>query len=355
MKILDRYIGGVVLVHCAVVMVVLLAIYTFSTFVAEMDFVGRGGYSFPAATLYVLMLVPRQAYELFPMVALLGTMLGLGSLAGTSELTVIRAAGVSVRRLTLAVLKAGAIMVAVAVLLGEVAAPPLEKYARIERAKALAQNISINTEDGLWIRDDNSFVNIERLLPDGIALRVTIYRFDGGHRLIEALSARSAEHSGGRWVLRDVRASLFDGDRGVRIERRKEVAWQTGLTPEVFRIAAVPPENLSAWDLYSFVSYLRGNGLESERYELAFWIRVMAPLATAGMVLMALPFVLGSLRAVSIGQRIMVGALLGIGFYLFNAVFNRFGVVYDLSPFLSAVLPTAAVFAIWGLLMRRVR
>jgi lipopolysaccharide export system permease protein len=353
MKTLDRYIGRVVLVHSGVVLMVLLAIYVFMSFMNEMDNLGRGSYTFVNALAYVAMLIPRQAYELFPMVALLGTMLGLGSLASTSELTVIRAAGVSVRRITLSVFKIGLVMVLVAVVMGEVIAPPLEKQARVQRATLLAKNISIGADDGVWVREDRSYINIRRLLPEGVASGVRIYRFDDHHRLVEAVAARRAVYAEGAWRLYNVRSSII-GDDAVQVTSTKQQRWEAGLTPDVFRVAAVPPENLSAVDLYQYVVYLRSNNLDSRKYELAFWIRVVTPFATAGMVLMALPFILGSLRSVSVGQRILVGALIGIVFYLFNATFSRFGVVYELSPFLSAVLPTVMVFGLWWFLMRRV-
>jgi lipopolysaccharide export system permease protein len=355
MKILSRYIGTTVLVHCGIVMMVLLSVYVFTSFITEIEYVGRGHYTFIRALAYVAMLIPRQSYELFPMVALLGTMLGLGSLAGTSELTVMRAAGVSIRRMSWAVLKAGMVLVVVAVILGEVIAPPLEKVARVERAKALSQNISVNTEGGLWVRDETTFVNIRRLLPNGVAADINLYHFDDAGRLLDATSAVRGKFQQGQWRLFDVKQSVFDGDNGVTLHTAAEVPWKTGLTPDVFQMVAVPPENLSAWDLYNFIGYLHSNGLESTRYDLAFWVRIMAPFATAGMVLMALPFVFGSLRSANIGQRILVGALLGIGFYLFNAVFNRFGVVYNLQPWAAASLPTAFVFLLWGWMMRRVR
>jgi len=354
MRLIDRYIGRTVLVHTGVVLMVLLAMYTFSSFVAEMDNVGKGEYRFLDAVQYVLMLVPRQAYELFPLVALLGSMLGLGSLASSSELTVIRSAGISIRRLSFSVLKVGGLLVLVAAILGEVVAPPLEKYARMERAKALAENISLNTENGLWARDESTFINIDRLLPDGLATGITLYQLGENGRLKEAVSARRGQYREGVWQLENVRTSIFTED-GVRVTHDERIRWQSSLTPGVINVVAIPPENLSAYDLFNLVIYLRTNGLDSGRYELAFWTRIVAPVATAGMVLLALPFVFGSLRTVSIGQRIMVGALLGIGFYLFNAIFSRLGLIYNLPPFLAATLPALILFALWFYMMRRMK
>ncbi len=354
MRILVRYIGRTVLSHVAVVLLVLLAMYFFSNFVAELEDVGRGNYDFFAALQYTVLLIPRQAYELFPLVALLGTMLGLGALANTSELTVMQAAGVSVRQVVSAVFKVGLLMVVVVTVLGEGIAPPLEKYARIERAKAMERNISVNTRDGLWARDGDTFININRLLPGAIATGVLLYRFDEQNRLTEMTYARTAEYQGNVWHLQGVTRNYIS-EEGVRTEYRPEGTWRSGLRPRIVDIVAVPPENLSVVDLFDYVRYLRENGLESRRYELAFWVRIIAPLATGGMVLLAVPFVFGSMRTVSVGARIMTGALLGIGFYLFNGIFNRIGLVYELPPVVAAVLPTLVVYGLWLVMMRRVR
>lgn len=353
MKILERYIGKTVVSHTAIVMAVLLSLYFFSAFVTEMAEVGKGSYSFWDALRYTLLLLPRQAYELFPLVALLGTMLGLGALANTSELTVMRAAGVSVRRVVVAVLKIGALMIVTVAVLGEGIAPHLEKIARTERAKELSRNLSLNTKDGLWARDGDTFINIKRLLPgDDVANEISLYRFDG-HRLTGVVSAGSATYEDDAWQLEDVFKTNFRDDR-VEAQVLANETWSSALTPFVINMVAVPPENLSAWDLYEYMVYMDENNLDSKRYELSMWVRLIAPLATGGMVLLAVPFVFGSLRSVSIGQRIMVGALIGIAFYMFNAVFARIGLIYDLPPLLAAASPTVVVYAAWVSLMRRI-
>ncbi len=355
MRILDRYLGRVVATHVGVVMGVLISMYLFSQVVAEMEYVGRGDYTTADALLYSLMLIPRQLYELFPMAALLGSMLGLGAMANHSELTVIRAAGVSVGRVLLSVLKVGLLLVLVAVFFGEGVASLLEKQAHIQRARLLAENISVNAKDGVWAREGDTFYHIRRLLPEGKADGITLYRFDEENRLVELSFAPRAEYIPDKgWLLYKQRGSEVS-DQRVKSHFQKEVGWQTKLEPEVIEVVAIPPENLGIVDLYAYVSYLRENELDAGQYELSFWTRAFAPLATAGMLLLAVPFVFGSMRGVSIGQRITTGALIGIGFYLFNAVFGRLGIIYDLPPMLSAALPTVIVFGLWGWMMRRVR
>lgn len=354
MKILDRYIGRTVLSHTLVVMLVLLSMYFFSTLVDELDYVGQGRYTTLAALQYGLLLLPRQAYELFPMVALLGGMLGLGTLASSNELTVIRAAGVSVRRIMLAVMKMALLLMLAVALIGELAAPQLEQQARVLRGQAMSQNVSLNVKEGLWARDGNTYINIRRLLPGGLAHDVSLYVFDEQQRLHEMVRAKEAVYEAGGWVLRQAARSLI-GAAGVETAQVAEQGWKTTLTPEVINVAALPPDKLAIWELTGYVGYTRANNLDASVYELALWTRIIAPLATGGMMLLAVPFIFGSLRSVGIGLRITVGGLLGIGFYLFNGVFGRIALVYDLSPIASAVIPTLVVYGLWWGLMRRVQ
>jgi len=354
MRLLDRYIGRSVVIHSLIVLVVLLALYFFSLFVTELDSVGHGKYTIAHALLYTLMLIPRQIYELFPMVALIGSMLGLGALANNSELTVIRAAGVSVRRVLVSVLKVGMLMVLVVVLLGEGLAPWLEKRALEWRASLLEETITIHSQGGLWARDGNTFFQIRNVISANMADNVTLYRLDKDFRVSEIVVARHAIYQGDDWQLKDVLSSRFS-EGAITTQHMDTVAWHSSLTPEVVGLVSIPPENLSIWDLTSYISYLRENGLDSGPYELSFWIRIMTPLATAGMVLLSVPFVFGSMRSVALGRRVTVGALIGIGFYMFNAIFSRLGLVFSLPPFFSAALPTMLVYVAWVLMMRRVR
>lgn len=354
MRLIGNYIGRTVASHTVAVMLVLLALYFFSTLVTEISDVGKGHYKMVDALQFSIMLLPRQVYELFPLVALMGTMLGLGSLANTSELTVMRAAGISVPQIMREILKIGAVMVVVAVIFGEVIAPPLEKQARIQRAQALSEKISINAKSGLWAREGDTFINIERMLTNGRATGIHLFRFDNDGKLLESTSANRGRYVDEHWQLEQVMHTFFGEDRITR-KFEKTLGWKSGVTPEVIDVVAVPPENLSILDLHEYVKYLHENGLEAQRYELSYWVRLVTPFATAGMILLAIPFVFGSLRAVGVGQRIVVGALIGIGFYLFNGIFGRIGVVYNLPPLLSAATPTVMVYMAWYLMMRRVK
>lgn len=351
MRILERYIATTVLVYTVIVMLVLLGIYFFTTLVGEMGNVGRGSYTTLDAAVYSAMMIPKQVYELFPMVALIGTMLGLGSLANSSELTVMRAAGVSIRGIAIAVAKVGLVMVLGVAILSEFVAPQVEKKAHFQRMQAIERSISFSTGSGLWVRDGDSVLTMERLLPTGEARGLVRYSMDG-QRLKSIATARRGQYQEDGWHVKGVEITRFEAT-SVQIEQQGSQLWHSSLTPEVIGAAALPAENLSVLELADFVRYLQENGLASHRYEMAMWMRAFAPLATGGMILLALPFVFGSTRMLGMDKRIMLGVLLGIGFYLFNGVFSRVGLIYNLSPFVSAATPTVLVYLLWFALMRR--
>ena len=351
MGVLTRYIGRVVTSYILIALLLLLIIYFFSSLLGELNQIGRGHYDFAAVIRYSLMLLPRQAYELFPTVALLGSMLGLGALAATSELLVMRAAGLSIGQIQRAVLISALLLALLSLLIGEVVAPPLEKAARLQRAEALAQNFSANSREGLWARDGETFINI-RLFTDSRAIDLRLYRFEA-RQLRQIITAQSARYQQDHWLLLNVTVRDID-IAGSRYQQLPELRWESSLKPALLNLVAVKPVNLSLFDLYEYTTFMQANGMVATPYQLAFWKRLFTPLVTAGMVLLALPFVFGSLRDSSAGQRLLIGTLLGIGFYLFNAIFSEVALVYTLPPLLAALLPTLIVYGLWGWLMRRI-
>ncbi|HEY5701000.1 MAG TPA: LptF/LptG family permease, partial [Gammaproteobacteria bacterium] len=200
--------------------------------------------------------------------------------------------------------------------------------------------------------DGRSFINIRKVLPENNMGDVYIYEFDAENRLRVATSAENAVFSSGEWFLHGIRQSELFEDRVVRRSVNKAV-WKSLFQPDLVNVVAVKPESLSAFGLARYLTYLRENELSTARYELAFWNKVAYPMATLVMIFLALPLVLGRLRSVGVGQRIVVGALVGIAFHVINQVSGDLGLVYGLSPLASAFLPTVVFLGIGVLMMRR--
>ena len=149
-------------------------------------------------------------------------------------------------------------------------------------------------------------------------------------------------------------STVFEPQRVV-VRDEDDVFWPSSLSPDVLSVVVVEPEALSIADLWIYVEYLDNNTLDSSRYRLAFWIKVATPLATLTMLLLTVPLVFGSLRSVGAGQRIFIGVMIGIAFFLSNNLLNHLGLVYGLAPLPSALLPTALFFLISTYFAARVR
>lgn len=351
MRILDRYIGLSVLQSTVIVMAVLLALFGFITFVGEFESVGRGDYGALQAGIYTLLLMPNIMYQIFPLMVLMGGIIGLGILAGNSELVVIRAAGISVWRMIWSVMKMGLLLTLLMVLIGEFVAPESELKAQSLRAEALSEQVSFRSDMGLWARDGNSVVHIKDLLAAESVGNVSIYEFDAQQHMKTITQAKRADFENGSWILKEVSRSDL-GAQGVRITQLERFEWHSMLGPDVIGVVTVRPEYLSALGIYRYIGYLQENGLDSSRYTLALWKKAVAPFVIAVMIILAVPFVFGPLRSVGIGARIFFGVLLGIGFYLLDQTASQLGLVYGFPPFIS-VLAAPLLFLGLGLVLLR--
>jgi len=298
--------------------------------------------------------MPQQIYELFPMIALLGTMLGLGGLANSSELIVIRAAGVSMWKFILSISKTAFLIMLLAFFIGEVIAPPTVQYAKLQRVKALSRQITLNTDYGLWVRDGDSYVNVRRVETNGSLTGITLYTFDGRNELTSLTRAAKANYDGENWFLSRITKTSFT-KQGLSVDKISKQKWDTLLSPNLVSVVSVSPENLAIWKLSSYIDYLEENGLDSSNYRLSFWTKVFMPITIGTMILIAIPFIMGSLRHSGVGQRILIGFLGGLSFYLVNRLSGQMGIVYGLPPVLSAGLPTLLVLIWSAYVLRRLR
>lgn len=348
----DRYIGRHVLVAMLLVFAILLALLIFLELINALRTYGQGSFGLYEVIRYVALTLPRQIYELFPIAVLLGTMLGLSWLALGSELTAMRAAGISLARIAVSAMKAGFLLVVFCIVIGETVVPISDTAAQRGKAEALQWGL-YRERTGLWLRDATSFVNIGEILPDLTLLNVNIYRFDRAERLRTQTYARRARFEPPVWRLEDVNESRIN-DTGVRTHRAQTAIWQADVTPEVVRIFAVRPESLSSIDLYEYIQHLRRNHQETDRYELAFWRKLCLPVSTAVMVLLAVPAVFGQARSGGMGHRVFLGLVLGLTFDILNRGFGYLSLLYGLSPLMSVLAPIVLFLLLALYLLRRV-
>lgn len=354
MDLLDRYIGRAVIVGVLGATMVLMTLDILITFAGETGSIGHAHYTVWYAVAYVLLTMPQELYQYFPMMALLGTMFGLGTLANHSELIAMRAAGLSVVRIAYSVLKTGAILAAIVIFIGEVVAPPAIQFAKLKRVEAMNEKISLNTDYGLWARDGNTYIHVRRVESDGHLIGVNLYLLNENQVLQQTISASSAIYNDGHWVLQRVHQVTITPTE-LKKSYSKTMQWESLLNPQVVNVVSVSPENLSVWKLRSYIEYLNENQLDASRYKLTYWTKLISPLTIAVMILLAIPFVFGSLRDAGMGKRVVVGFMLGLGFYLFNTLSGQIGLVYHLPAALAATLPTLLVMVVAVFMLFRTR
>jgi lipopolysaccharide export system permease protein len=355
MSVLDRYIVRSILSAVLLVMLVLLVLGALLMFIDQQDDVGTGHYTSLGAFWYTVLNLPQLAYELLPITALIGALVGLGSLARGSELTVVRAAGVSTARLAGIALLAGLLLVLFEVLLGEFLAPPLEQLVRQQKAFSKLSNVSFGGGSGAWVRDGDLMLNVGGQASQRLFGSMQIFELSPQHRLVSVGHAgRAIAGSRGKWQLGAYTESRFQADRVTALAPAPRVL-ESNVSASFLGVAVEDPKQLTSRALWRLITYFRSNALDTREYVFAFWSRIARTVGVMFAVLLAIPFVLGPLRSAAGGARLLLGMLLGVGFFLLRRLIESGTVVFNLNPTVLAWLPTALLAAVSLGLLARVR
>jgi lipopolysaccharide export system permease protein len=349
MRTLTRYIGRDVLSSTLLIFAALVGLFLFFDVINEMRDVGKGGYTLTTALLFVALHIPSRIYELFPVAALIGTLFAISQLVSNSEYTVMRASGASIAQVGWAVIRVGIPLAIVTFLAGEYVAPPAERVAQTVRAAAKGNASGVVAQQfasGFWFKQDSTFVNIRAVLSDMTLVGVRIYEFDRDLRLVAVRSAESGRFAGdGRWDLEQVQVTELDRDSAT-VAATPTWQWQSVLQPSLLTVYQVAPERLALTTLWDNIQVLGSNAQKTSRFEIAFWSKVLYPVAVLVMMLLALPFAQFQRRAGGIGIRIFGGTMLGLAFWLIEQLFAYLGVLNDWTPLFSAAVPLVAFFTL---------
>ncbi|MBM7344409.1 LPS export ABC transporter permease LptG [Erwinia sp. INIA-01] len=346
--VLDRYIGKTIFNTIMATLFMLVSLSGIIKFVDQLRKTGQGEYTAAGAWLYTMLSVPKDIEIFFPMAALLGALLGLGTLAQRSELVVMQASGFTRLQIAASVMKTAIPLVLLTMAIGEFVAPQGEQMARNYRAQQLVGGSLLSTQGGLWAKDGDNFIFIERIRDDNQLAGISIYSFNHDRRLQSVRYAASAKYNAEKkvWELAQVDQSDLTDPEQVKGSQTLSGEWKTSLTPDKLGVVALDPEALSIRGLYNYTKYLEQSGQTPGRYQLNMWSKIFQPLSVAVMMLMALSFIFGPLRSVSMGFRVVVGISFGFLFYVLDQIFGPLSLVYHIPPLLGALLPSAAFFAV---------
>jgi len=355
MSTLGRYIIRTVLGYTALVMLMLLALGALFLFIGQQDDIGTGGYTVLEALRFVALNLPKYMFDLLPVGALIGGLLGLGNLARGSELVVMRASGVSTLRFCTWLGIAGLLLAALMFALGEFVSPPLEKYALQLKVFSKYSEFSFAGDRGTWVRDGDTIISVEQQSASTRYGGVQFFQFDRQRRLVTIGRAESASlDAANRWQLENYAATHFvDGRTEVERSAIKEV--RSSLSADFLGLAVVEPDSMALKDIVAYVGHLRANDLDTRGFETALWSRISRMTALLLVVMLALPFSLGTMRSSGQGARAVIGILVGAGYVLVSRTIESSGQIFDVPPWMVGWAPTMGLAVLTVLLLARAR
>lgn len=380
MKVLQRYFAINITQAVLFVLVAFLGLIAFMDLTRELPQVGRGNYMFHHALLYVALMLPGHVYEVMPVAALIGTIYALAQFAQTSEFTIMRASSMTTRMAGWMLFKIGIVFVVITFIFGELITPRTAPLAEKVRLSAKGAPLASEFRSGMWTKDNvhaegangtrgpvvgSRFFNARQIRPDGQLIDVRLYEFDNAMRMRALITAASATFSGnGTWRLKEVSETLFTNSRalpdpGAPVPRGQTIQSTYGqetsavatrrvatmdlvseITPKILQVSRRDPERMSANELAVYSRHLVENRQESERFRIAFWKKIIDPLAIFVLMALALPFAYLHTRSGGVSLKIFIGIMIGVGFILINSLFSHLGMLSTWPAFLTAVAPS---------------
>lgn len=371
---LERYIASSVLMSILVIIFIIVCLASLFALVDQLnDF--KNNYGIWQAVQYVAMTSPRRLYDNLPMASLVGSLIGLGALASRSELTIMRAAGMSTGRIVLAVLRPILVIMVISVLIGEYVVPTTETKAQAKKELALSYDVSQQlieqtVLEGSWHRQGNEYIRINSVQPNGLLIGVTRYYKDG-QRIDYAAYSKQAIFQNNQWVLKETITTCFE-DKYTKVIKEESSQWLTpsptcppvegdavvkaepiNITPELLNTISSNPANLSLTGLWQYIHYLEKQGLNNDNYWLAFWNKLLQPLQTLALVILAISFIFGPLRSVTMGQRIFTGVVIGFIFKIAQELLGPSSLVFHFPALLAAIIPILICIVIGVYLLKK--
>jgi lipopolysaccharide export system permease protein len=356
MSILDRHLWKSTLQGITLAWLALVMLDGFFAFINEIgDVGGDNNYGTPQVLIFLAYSLPGRLYEFFPTAILIGALLGLGTLAANSEFTAMRAAGISIKQITFSVLKLGLLLSVLIFVLGEWIVPEAELQAKNFKAIQQNQTVTLTKGAGLWVKEKDEIIHIGKVLNEKSLADISIYRMGKERKSLGDLTTiDSARHEDEGWNLKKITTMRFKDSKILR-DTVDDGFTRILVNPQILGVAAADPEQLSAQELKQMIYHQKNNNLNADRFELAFWKHFSIPLSALVMLILAMPFLFASQRSGSSGQRIFIGIIVGIVFFLANRLLNEIGIVYDFSPFVSAFFPVIIFLLIGIFTLSRIR
>ena len=357
MKIRDRYITKTLLSYTSVVLLVWLSIYSFFNFLEELNSIGKADYTTLEAIKYILLQMPELAYKQASPVILLGCVLGMGYLATTNQLVVLRVSGNSILKLSAITIKIALTFVIVILAFGEFFVPLASEEGEKGRAKALGQSFALQSREGFWIREGGNYINVINNIDSSSFTDVTIYQVSPSNKIETIITSESADFDGSTTLaMKNANIiSINEINNSIEITSKKRNNYNKIVSFDQDLIESIKkePKELTTRKIYKHIQFLDDNKQASSIYKVELYKRLIKPVTLVAMILLAMLFIFGSTRDVSLGRKIFLGIALGLSFELISRIGGALSLSYNFSPLMSAVLPTLIIVVLAIILLSR--
>jgi lipopolysaccharide export system permease protein len=354
--ILRRFLFAMVAVQAVIAIIVLL----FSGIENLRRYATNRDVGFADVAIITALEAPEVIYLVFPLVVMLASLATFLSLARSSELVVLRAAGISAIKLisipTVAGLVLGALVVGLA---NPLVSASLRQGALYEdQFRSQPRSMLSVGGGGVWLRqgepEGQTVIRASRATPDGTALNgVMLHRFDRQGQLYARIDATAARLGDGAWELAGAtRWTLMPDDSFTRTALGADLRLPTELTSAQILDSFSPPEMIPFWDLPGFIRQIEDAGFSGLRHRLHFESELAKPILVAAMVLIGAAFSLRPQRFGQTGVMILLAILAGFSLYFIRDFAQSLGASGEIPLRVAAwTPPLAAILLALGLLL----
>jgi len=349
MKIRERYITKTLLSFTLLVLVIWLGIYSFFNFLSEMSSIGQVDYTIFEAFRYIALQIPEVTYKHASPVILLGCVLAMGHLATTNQLMILRVSGMSIFKLTMLTVKIALFFAIVVIAVGEIFAPITSEEAEKGRSKALDISIASQSQEGFWIRDGGNFINVQTNIDGETFKDLTIIEVNSSNKISTVMTSEVATFDGKSLEMDKAEIFSIDGSddiNSISLQElnpyRKAVSFDEDLIDSLKK----EPDELTTWNIIKQIQFLSENKLRSRIFEVELYKRLIKPITLIAMILLAMLFIFGSTRNVTLGRKIFFGVAISLSFEMLSRISGAMAISFDFNPLMSAVLPTIVVMVI---------
>lgn len=355
MKLIRSYIIRKAAFNTFITLLMLITLFLFFTIIEAASDIGKGQFDVVSMFIFVIATVPNYIYLFIPLAVLIGVMLSMLSLVNYSEYAIIRTSGVSLKQIAIILFYFGFAVSIITFVIGEIVAPKANHFAQVYKKLKINEVISTQLQSGIWSKDgENSFVNIEKVMPDNTLFGINIFNFNSDSKLQYSLNAETGKFDKKEkvWKLENVTMKDLTG-QNIKFIELPQYIWKTPIEPSYFSALIIKPEEMSAFVLMDYIHHMAKNNQSTQRYQVALWGKLLYPVSCISMALIALAFIPNNRRNINLGTKLFIGIIIGVAYFFTLKLIGYMALLFNWNAIIAATVPTFLLFTIgWYVVFR---